>query len=120
MKRIWFAAMFLAIKGVEPVSEADDRGATISNLLTNALFHDIVVSLSATIGLYVVCHSSMYVACLGPLMDINYHAQLTGPVAHRHLVRLVHAPRTVIDQHPERLRWECHVCPPGSLWFISR
>jgi len=32
----------------------DDRGATFSDLFTNALFHDIVVSLSATIGLYVV------------------------------------------------------------------
>lgn len=46
--------MFLAVKGVQQVSEADKRGAAFSDLFTNALFRDIVISLSATIGLYVV------------------------------------------------------------------
>jgi len=46
--------MFLAIKGVQQVSEADNRGATFSDLFTNAIFRDIVISLAATIGLYVV------------------------------------------------------------------
>jgi len=39
---------------VQQVSEADDRGATVSDLFTNAIFRDIVISLAATIGLYVV------------------------------------------------------------------
>lgn len=45
------SAMFLAIKGVQQVSEADDRGATFSDLFTNAIFCDIVMLLSATISL---------------------------------------------------------------------
>ncbi|KAH9961842.1 glycosyltransferase family 2 protein [Russula compacta] len=49
-----FAAMFLAIKGVEEVTAAEHRGAQFSDLFTNSIFRDIVVSLSATVGLYVV------------------------------------------------------------------
>ena len=48
----------------------------------------------------------MYVACLGRWMGIDYHTQLAGPVAHGDVVRPVHAPRTVIHQHSERLRCE--------------
>jgi len=48
-----FAAIFLAIKGVEQVSEEEKRGATFSDLFTNSIFRDIVISLAATIGLYV-------------------------------------------------------------------
>jgi hypothetical protein len=44
-------AMFLAIKRVQQVSEADDRGVTFSDLFTNAIFRDIVMLLSATISL---------------------------------------------------------------------
>ena len=36
------------------MSEADNRGATFSDLFTNAIFRDIVISFSATISLYVV------------------------------------------------------------------
>jgi chitin synthase len=46
--------MFLAIKGVQQVSEAERRGAKVSDLFTNSIFRDIVISLSATIGLYVL------------------------------------------------------------------
>lgn len=49
-----FAAIFLAVKGVQQVAAADSRGATFSDLFTNAIFRDIVISISATVGLYVV------------------------------------------------------------------
>lgn len=32
------------------MSEIDDRGATFSDLFTNAIFRDIVISLAPTIG----------------------------------------------------------------------
>lgn len=46
--------MFLAVKGVEEVAAAEHRGAQFNDLFTNSIFRDIVVSLSATVGLYVV------------------------------------------------------------------
>jgi chitin synthase len=54
MRRTQFAAIFLAIKGVQQVAAAEHRGAQFSDLFTNAIFRDIVLSLTATIGLYVV------------------------------------------------------------------
>ena len=54
MKRIKFAAVFLSIKGVQQVAAAEHRGAAFGDLFSNAIFHDIVISISATIGLYVV------------------------------------------------------------------
>ena len=49
-----FAAIFLAVKGVQQVAAAKNRGATFSDLFTNAIFRDIVISISATVGLYVI------------------------------------------------------------------
>ena len=46
--------MFLATKDVQQVSEVDDRAKTCSDHFTNATSRDIVISLAATIGLYVV------------------------------------------------------------------
>jgi len=54
VRRTQFAAIFLAVKGVQQVSEAENRGAKFSDLFTNAIFRDIVLSLAATIGLYVI------------------------------------------------------------------
>ena len=54
MKRIQFAAIFLAIKGVQHVVTAARRGTTFHDLLTNAIFRDVVIPLSVTIGSYVV------------------------------------------------------------------
>ena len=51
--RMQFAAVFLTIKGVQEVSADKSRGAKFSDLFTNAIFRDIVISISATIGLYV-------------------------------------------------------------------
>ena len=48
-----FAAVFLTIKGVQQVSADKNRGATFGDLFTNAIFRDIVISISATIGLYI-------------------------------------------------------------------
>ncbi|KAH9035911.1 hypothetical protein EDB85DRAFT_2143404 [Lactarius pseudohatsudake] len=51
---ITFAAIFLAVKGVQQVAAEKNRGATFSDLFTNAIFCDIVISISATVGLYVL------------------------------------------------------------------
>ncbi|KAH9031108.1 hypothetical protein EDB85DRAFT_1382932 [Lactarius pseudohatsudake] len=49
-----FAAICLAVKGVQQVAAEKNRGATFSDLFTNAIFRDIGISISATVGLYVV------------------------------------------------------------------
>ena len=54
MKRVQFAALFLAIKGVQQVAAAEQRGARFGDLFSNTIFRDIVLSLAATIGLYVI------------------------------------------------------------------
>jgi hypothetical protein len=54
VRRTQFAAFYLAVKGVEQVAAAEHRGATYSDLFTNAIFRDIVLSFTATLGLYVV------------------------------------------------------------------
>ena len=64
MKRMQFAAVFLTFKGVRQVAAAEHRGATLSNLFSNAIFRDIVLSLVATIGLYVAA-SIIHVRGLG-------------------------------------------------------
>ena len=43
----------LSVKGVQQVAAAEHRGATFSDLFTNAIFRDIVLSLTATLGLYI-------------------------------------------------------------------
>lgn len=52
--RTQFAAIFLSIKGVQEVAAAEHRGARFSDLFSNTIFRDIVLSLVATIGLYVM------------------------------------------------------------------
>jgi chitin synthase len=64
VRRTQFAAIFLAIKGVQQVAAAEHRGARFSDLFSNAIFRDIVLSLTATIGLYVVA-SIIHVRGLG-------------------------------------------------------
>jgi chitin synthase len=54
MRRTQFAAIILSVKGVQEVAAAENRGATVSDLFSNAIFRDIVLSLAATIGLYVI------------------------------------------------------------------
>ncbi len=54
MRRTQFAAVYLSVKGVQEVAAAEHRGAQFSDLFSNAIFRDIVLSLVATIGLYVI------------------------------------------------------------------
>jgi chitin synthase len=54
VRRTQFAAIFLSIKGVQQVAAAENRGASVSDLFSNAIFRDIVLSLAATIGLYII------------------------------------------------------------------
>ncbi|KAI0250489.1 glycosyltransferase family 2 protein [Lactifluus subvellereus] len=49
-----FAAVFLSIKGVQQVAAAEHRGAKFNDLFSNAIFRDIVISLVATVGLYLI------------------------------------------------------------------
>jgi chitin synthase len=53
VRRMQFAAFYLAVKGVQQVAAAEHRGAQFSDLFTNAIFRDIVLSFTATLGLYV-------------------------------------------------------------------
>lgn len=57
VRRIQFATIFLAIKGIQQVvtaAHAAQRDTTFHDLLTNAIFRDVVIPLSATIGSYIV------------------------------------------------------------------
>jgi chitin synthase len=54
VRRTQFAAIYLAVRGVQQVSEAEHRGAQFSDLFSNAIFRDIVLSIAATNGLYIV------------------------------------------------------------------
>ncbi|KAI0698106.1 glycosyltransferase family 2 protein [Cytidiella melzeri] len=47
------AAFFLAFKGVENIAQSDGP-LTLSDLFTNAIFRNIVISLAATLGLYII------------------------------------------------------------------
>ena len=67
-KQTYFAVILLETKDVQRVSEADDRGATFSDLFTNAIFRDIVILLSATIDLYVVA-SVIHIRGVFGMMD---------------------------------------------------
>ncbi len=47
-----FAAFFLAFKGIENIQKTDGP-LTADSLFTNSIFRNIVISLVATLGLYV-------------------------------------------------------------------
>ncbi|TFK48851.1 glycosyltransferase family 2 protein [Heliocybe sulcata] len=49
-----FAAFFLAFKGIENVDKVEGRPITVSDIFSNAIFRNIVISLAATLGLYIV------------------------------------------------------------------
>jgi chitin synthase len=44
----------LSIKGVQQVAAEEHRGINVGDLYSNRIFRDIVISLSATVGLYLV------------------------------------------------------------------
>ena len=47
------AAFFLAFKGVENLAKADGP-LTVTDLFTNSIFRNIVISILATLGLYIL------------------------------------------------------------------
>ncbi|EIN12208.1 glycosyltransferase family 2 protein [Punctularia strigosozonata HHB-11173 SS5] len=49
-----FSAFFLAVKGIQNVEHKEDSGIKLSDIFTNSIFRDIVISLAATLGLYIV------------------------------------------------------------------
>jgi len=48
------AAFLLAQKGVQSVVQAEGRAIQLSDFFTNSIFADLVLSLAATLGLYIV------------------------------------------------------------------
>ncbi|KAF8727491.1 hypothetical protein AX14_007350 [Amanita brunnescens Koide BX004] len=48
-----FAALFIAVKGIQNIAVSND-GLTLGSFFTNTLFRNIIISLVATLGLYVV------------------------------------------------------------------
>lgn len=49
-----FAAFILAFKGVDNISKVEGRPLTIGDVFTNSIFRNIVISLLATLGLYII------------------------------------------------------------------
>ena len=47
------AAFFLAFKGIDNIVHSDGP-LTVSDLFTNSIFRNIVISLLATLGLYII------------------------------------------------------------------
>lgn len=48
------SAFLLAYKGIEAVAKSENRAIQAGDLFTNSIFRDIVLSLAATLGLYIV------------------------------------------------------------------
>ncbi|TDL18313.1 glycosyltransferase family 2 protein [Rickenella mellea] len=49
-----FAAFFLAFKGVENISKVEGRPINVTDIFSNSIFRNIVISILATTGLYVL------------------------------------------------------------------
>lgn len=47
-------AVFLAIKGIEDVKNGNNGTISVGTLFSNKIFFNIVISLAATVGLYVI------------------------------------------------------------------
>ena len=112
---IQIAAFFLAFKGVENVIKSDGP-LSADSLFTNSIFRNIVISLLATLGLYILA-SLIFVRAVPPV-TISAVA-LTGvpaavrAVAHDHVVLPVSPHGAFIYQRPERLRCACLLpCSP--------
>ena len=48
------AAFLLAYKAIESVAQTEGRAIQASDLFTNTIFTDVVLSLAATLGLYII------------------------------------------------------------------
>ena len=49
-----FAAFFLAFKGIQNVESSGGKPFSVSDIFTNSIFRNIVISLLATLGLYII------------------------------------------------------------------
>lgn len=49
-----FSAFFLAFKGITNIQDEQGRPLAVSDIFTNHIFRDIVISLLATLGLYII------------------------------------------------------------------
>jgi len=49
-----FAAVLLAVKGVENIAKVEGRPIQLSDIFSNVIFRDIVISILATTGLYLI------------------------------------------------------------------
>ena len=99
---------------MQQVAEEEKHGATFSDLFTNSIFRDIVLSLAATIGLYVlasIIHVRGFEFEGYVWMDIDHRVLLDGPVAHDYLFCAVYSHRSLVHQHPERLCCKSRVFP---------
>ncbi len=70
-----FAAFLLAFKGVENISNVEGRPITFSDIFSNSIFRDIVISLLATLGLYFIAsfmHVSLFFTALLSALGTNY------------------------------------------------
>lgn len=70
-----FAAFYLAFKGVENVEDVEGRPIEASDIFSNAIFRDIVISLVATLGLYLIAS----LLAVSPLSDFQVGNHLIVP-----------------------------------------
>ena len=63
------AAFFLAFKGVENITKKNGP-LTLNSLFTNSIFRNIVISLLATLGLYII--ASLLFVCSNSLSSNEY------------------------------------------------
>ena len=98
-------AVFLTVKGVQQVAAERHRDANLSDF-HNAIFRDIVIPISATVGLYIV--ASLIHVRVGPiyLLQLIEDARLRvdGSVAYGHVARTVHINCAILYQHLASLR----------------
>lgn len=64
------AAFLLAFKGIENLAHADGP-LTFSDIFTNAIFRNIVVSLLATLGLYIIASLIFVSRFLPPITGVD-------------------------------------------------
>jgi len=56
------SALLLAYKSIQSVAQGEGRAVQASDFFSNAIFRDVVLSLAATLGLYIVS-SLIFVSC---------------------------------------------------------
>lgn len=104
---VQFAAFFLAFKGIDNLEHSDGT-LTPSDLFTNSIFRNIVISLLATTGLYLIASLifvSFWLYDTSMMYDWLLHS--VWAMAYDYVFRAIHTPRSIIHQRVERVRCEC-------------